>query len=314
MKRSFVFICKPWQLFKLFIAIVCLITVFNVVMDSIRPAKMQPMPHSEPLEIARGEYLSWEEAELIFRRYTNARVVDVDTGLSFKVQRRGGTNHADVQPLTERDTAIMRMIYEDQWSWRRKAIVLEVGDRRIAASMNGMPHGSGAIRGNNFKGHFCIHFRDSRVHKSGKENLAHQMMIWKSAGRFKQMLTTMVPEEVIEVFFTSVDQRDIDLAIKAIKPSDQDLEFLKMLDSKIDRIKTQRIRSNGGDTGNYLVYLTIRYQGDSKDVEKKIELKMVDNGEQGWKLQGSGLEELLNRKTSLEVILEGSFEDDDYCD
>ena len=53
----------------------------------------------------------------------------------------------------------MKTIYQGKWSWQRKAIIVELEDgRRLAASMHGMPHGAGAIRGNNFNGHFCVHF------------------------------------------------------------------------------------------------------------------------------------------------------------
>ncbi|RYD03872.1 hypothetical protein N752_17475 [Desulforamulus aquiferis] len=181
--------------------------------------------------------------------------------------------------------------------------------------MNGMPHGSGAIRGNDFRGHFCIHFRDSKVHQSGKENLAHQMMIWKSAGKFREMVATMRPEEVIEVFFTAIDQQSVDLAIKTLdNPSNKEMDFLKLLDSEIERIKVQRIRQSGGNFSNYLTYLTLRYRDDSKDVEKRIELRMNETPDEGWKLQGDGLEQLMDRKASVEVLLEGTFDDDDHCD
>jgi hypothetical protein len=43
--------------------------------------------------------------------------------------------------------------------------------------MNGMPHGGQTIRGNNFRGQFCIHFLGSRVHRSGKVDTSHQSMI-----------------------------------------------------------------------------------------------------------------------------------------
>lgn len=315
MRDRIYFMLKPKYLLKLLVVLACLVTVFNLVRDNIKPHEITPMPHSEPPEIARGEYLSWEEVDKLFYRYSNALVIDVDTGLSFQVQRRGGTYHADVQPLTARDTAIMKMIYNGEWSWRRKAVVLEVGERRIAASMNGMPHGSGAIRGNNFKGHFCIHFRDSRVHQSGKENLAHQMMIWKSAGRYKQMLSTMSQEEIIEVFFTALDQQDVTLALKAMENPDQGLRaLLESLDTEVDRVKVQRIRPDGESNNTFTVFLTLRYRGSERDAEKKITVKLADGGERGWLLTESGMDELLNRKASVEIILQGKFDDDDHCE
>jgi len=312
--RKIIVIFKPKQFFKLLIVVACLLTVVNVVWKNLKPPPLQLVPHSEPPEIQRGEFLSWEEVDKIFYRYANATVVDVETGLSFRVQRRGGTYHADVQPLTARDTAIMKVIYNGQWSWQRKAVVVEVGNRRIAGSMNGMPHGAGAIRGNDFNGHFCIHFRGSKVHQSGNENLAHQMMIWKSAGRFKQMISGMGPEEVIEVFFTALDQHDVGLALKTLhEPNDLKKALLKSLVAEISRVQVQRICSEGRVPGTYRVYLTVRYR-EAGDVEKKIVLKLVDHKNNGWRVAAEGLDDLLNRKTSIEILNTRGIEDEDFCD
>ncbi len=314
MRNSVFLIVKPRQLLRLLAVLACLITIINVVRESIKPPGIDLQPHSEPPEIERGEFLSWEEVDKIFHRYTNATVVDVDTSLSFRVQRRGGTYHADVEPLTTRDTAILKVIYNGQWSWKRKAVVVEVGGRRIAASMNGMPHGSGAIRGNDFEGHFCIHFRDSKVHQSGKENLAHQMMVWKAAGKFRQMITAMGPEEVIEVLITALDQQDVTLAFKTLhKPTDNRRADLESIAAQISRIKVQRIRSEGGSPETFWVYLTIRYQESSKDSEKKIVLQVVNEGKVGYKVISDGLEEILSRKTSVEITDTHIFDETDDC-
>lgn len=84
----------------------------------------------------------WEEVNEILPRYTKFTVVDLETGLEFQVQRRAGSNHADVQPLTPKDTAIMKKIYNGKWSWKRRAIIVISEDEKIAASMHGMPHGA----------------------------------------------------------------------------------------------------------------------------------------------------------------------------
>ena len=72
-------------------------------------------------------------------------VIDVETGKSFDVQRRAGSHHADVQPLTRKDTKVMKEIYHGHWSWRRRALLILAENRLLAASMHGMPHGAGCI-------------------------------------------------------------------------------------------------------------------------------------------------------------------------
>ncbi|MGI6113810.1 MAG: hypothetical protein ACOYEJ_06780 [Mahellales bacterium] len=129
-----------------------------------------------------GRLLPWNEVKKIFPNMSIAKVVDFRTGLSFMVQRRAGSSHADVQPLTAQDTAIMKEIYGGTWSWNRRAVIVEVNGYRIAGSMTGMPHGYGKIKDNNFNGHFCIHFLNSTTHTSGNVDKRHLEEILKSAG------------------------------------------------------------------------------------------------------------------------------------
>ncbi len=129
-----------------------------------------------------GALLVWEEVDKIFPMYATAKITDIYTGASFNVQRREGSSHVDAQPLTAEDTAIMKKIYGGRWSWERKGVIVEVRGYRIAASMHGMPHGSGKIDDNNFPGHFCIHFLGSTVHSGGMD-IRHHQEILKAAGK-----------------------------------------------------------------------------------------------------------------------------------
>lgn len=142
--------------------------------------------------------------ENIFKRGMVATVYDIDTGISFKVKRTYGTNHADCEPLTAEDAAAMKKAFGGSWSWARRAIVVKVDGYEFAASMNGMPHAgldskpegqyvSGRaggygygynydmVKGNNFNGHFCIHFYNSRTHGSNRVDKQHSQMVQKAA-------------------------------------------------------------------------------------------------------------------------------------
>jgi len=179
-------------------------------------------PHSTENSSRYGEPLPWSQVRLLFPRYTVAVVEDLETGKRFEVERRGGTYHADVQPISARDTAVMQEIFSQGWTWQRRAIVVEAGLQRIAASMNGMPHGSGKIGGNNFKGHFCLHFLGSRVHKSSRVDPAHQLMIWKAAGEPLTPFLQAEPREVIELVATAINQKDGELAALGIKAANNE--------------------------------------------------------------------------------------------
>lgn len=140
-----------------------------------------PGPQGEKRE-GYGELLSWEWARWIYNVGCVATVIDFDTGKTFEVRHLGGSNHADSEPLTPEDTAVMKSLFGGQWSWQKRAILLVVGNRTLAASMSGMPHGVESITDNEFPGHFDLYFLDSRTHNTNSLDPEHQAMVLKAAG------------------------------------------------------------------------------------------------------------------------------------
>ncbi|MEH7075396.1 hypothetical protein [Neobacillus drentensis] len=153
------------------------------------------------------EMLNWQEVNHILPKYTKFTVMDVETGKKFKAQRRAGSHHADVQPLTAKDTRVMKKIYGGKWSWKRRAIIVIHKDQWIAGSMHGMPHGAGALQ-NNFPGHFCIHFYGSTTHRTNSMDLSHMLMVLKASGKLNQYLGKANPYEVIEAYVAGLKQQD----------------------------------------------------------------------------------------------------------
>ncbi|RFU68198.1 hypothetical protein [Bacillus sp. V59.32b] len=149
------------------------------------------------------EMLSWEKVNELLPNHSKFTIIDSETGLQFKVQRRAGKMHMDAQPLSRKDTAIMKKIYNGRWSWKRRAIIVLVKDQMIAASMHGMPHGAGSIN-NGFPGHFCVHFSGSTTHRSGRADLAHELMICK----IDEYLNEAEPYELINIFAIAINQTD----------------------------------------------------------------------------------------------------------
>lgn len=125
------------------------------------------------------EVLDWFEDEVTKVIPKNARftIKDVKTGKTFDVVRWSGYNHIDAEPRTAEDTATMKSIYGGEWSWSRRAILILYNGHVYAASMNGMPHGTTTISSNNFDGHFCIHFKNSKTHESDKVDPDHQAAV-----------------------------------------------------------------------------------------------------------------------------------------
>jgi LysM repeat protein len=130
-----------------------------------------------------GEHLDWwTEAQYLFPINKVATVVDFQTGRSFQVKRTIGANHADCEPLTTKDSKIIKEIWGGSYSWKERAVLVVVDGRKIAASMSSMPHDISYIKNNGFDGHFDIHFKNSTRHSDGKISDAHQRQIAIAAG------------------------------------------------------------------------------------------------------------------------------------
>ncbi|WMT40463.1 hypothetical protein RE628_25265 [Paenibacillus sp. D2_2] len=94
-----------------------------------------------------GSIPPWSEVNKLLPKKSKFSIIDMEKGLVFRAQRRAGSRHADVQPLTKEDTKTMKQIFDNRWSWDRRAIVVVMdNNKRIAASMNGMPHGGTEFR------------------------------------------------------------------------------------------------------------------------------------------------------------------------
>lgn len=112
-------------------------------------------------------------------RYSYFTITDVKTGLSFHARRFGGWYHADSEPVTAADTAIMKQMC-GSWTWDRRPIWVTLNGRTVAASMHCMPHMANPTQSNNFDGHFCIHLFHSKVHENSKECPRHQACVWEA--------------------------------------------------------------------------------------------------------------------------------------
>jgi len=154
-----------------------------------------------------GELLEWfSEAQYVIPINADFKIVDLETGKSFNARRTVGSGHADCEPLTANDTAIMKSIWGGSFNWNKRSVLVVYNGRTIAASAAGMLHagnegaeggvwtswrsddyGAGInydyVKGNDAHGHFDLHFYKSIGHSSGTENATHQANVLRSAGR-----------------------------------------------------------------------------------------------------------------------------------
>ena len=101
-------------------------------------------------------------------------LLDVKTGISIKIYRMGGHNHADVEPATYADSYKLKSLGS---SWDPRPGILHVGNKYVACSFNTMCHGDQTIRDNDYDGQFCLHMLGSRTHGGDVIREDHQEAI-----------------------------------------------------------------------------------------------------------------------------------------
>lgn len=132
---------------------------------------------SSPMTVSVVSLDWFDTVNSLFPKYTDTRVIDVLTKTVYVVQRTGGYNHADVEPINVENKNLFHSIYNYTWSWARRPVWVEINDMWVAGSVNGMPHGYSLITDNGQDGHSCIHFLNSKTHGTKKVDEAHQNAI-----------------------------------------------------------------------------------------------------------------------------------------
>ena len=104
-------------------------------------------------------------------------IYDIKSGYTIKVKRMGGYNHADIEPATAADAAKLKKLGS---SWNARPVILKVGDKYVAASINTKCHGNQTIYDNNFDGQICLHMVGSKTHGGNAVRSDHQAAIKKA--------------------------------------------------------------------------------------------------------------------------------------
>ena len=142
---------------------------------TVTPAPTGVVTPSWRRQVERVEWFS--EGNKLVKRGGYASIYDIDTGLTLRIKRKGGTNHMDVEPASKKDTATLKKIAGGIFSWKSHAVVLIAKGHYVAAAINTMPHGEYTIKDNDFPGQFCLHMVGSRTHETNRINPEHQKSI-----------------------------------------------------------------------------------------------------------------------------------------
>lgn len=165
------------------------------------------VPVKSTPDVQYGELLDWwTEAQYVLPTGSVFQIVDFQTGKSFFAKRTTGSNHADCEPLSLKDSLMMKEIWGGNFSWARRPVIVKFNGRKLAASVSAMPHagndaeaggayttwrsdgyGPGKnldwVKNNGADGVFDLHFLNSTRHMDGKQDSQHQANIKIAAGQ-----------------------------------------------------------------------------------------------------------------------------------
>lgn len=153
-----------------------------------------------------AELLNYDEALAILTEGAEAEILDIDTGITYKVRRvTGGYNTlADVETLTKEDTDKLLETAGGTWNIKRRAVIVTIGDIEIAGSIAPFEHsgseekayaeiidnrsgstGTGinldSIRDNGMIGVVDIYFYNSLTPAVNRVDERHQEMVLKAS-------------------------------------------------------------------------------------------------------------------------------------
>lgn len=168
--------------------------------DKIMPGQILTIPKNSSevvkpvgIEILRkrpssayGDLYTWENGRRLFTVGAKGTLRDLRTGVTFNVKYYGGSNHADIVPLTTTDTNKMKNIF-GSWSWSNRPMILYFNQGgvsyQLAVSLAGMPHGTTDVYTNGVSGHFDMYFYNSRSHNTNSISTSHQNNVLKANGQ-----------------------------------------------------------------------------------------------------------------------------------
>jgi len=137
-----------------------------------------------PAKVNKAELLDWSAAKDLIKTGVPYQIIDVRTGLSYTMQVFAKNTHADIEPLTALDTSTILTSRNGVWAWDPRPVWITIGDRVIAAALNGMPHDVSTIRNNNMNGHLCLHFNNTVANnRSYQRDLNNAVIEAYNAGR-----------------------------------------------------------------------------------------------------------------------------------
>ncbi len=130
-----------------------------------------------------GVAVSWNEVKELLSEGTPYAFTDFNTGSTFTMTLVSVNAHAEMECATAMDTQTFLTCFGGAFNYSKRPVVMQVGDRLIAASMQGEPHGQDTVPANDMTGHVCVYFSESLSHVGALPDVEHMNQVRKAAGQ-----------------------------------------------------------------------------------------------------------------------------------
>ena len=130
-----------------------------------------------------GELVDWSEVSGLLVQNVAYKITDLNTGASWSMIFTSGDSHAEMECATAADAAAYMAAFGGAYNYSKRSVLVEIGSRSVAASLQGWPHGEDNVRANDMDGHACLYFNGSLSHVAGLPDVEHQNLVYKAAGR-----------------------------------------------------------------------------------------------------------------------------------
>lgn len=130
-----------------------------------------------------GVLKSWSEVNALIPDGSTIKITDLYSGDTYSVKRTGGVNHAEVETVSPNDTAAMLEVFGNAFNASKRPVLVEIGGASVAASLQGLPHGSDSVSANEMSGHCCLYFSGSMSEVMNLPDIEHVNQVLKAAGQ-----------------------------------------------------------------------------------------------------------------------------------
>ncbi len=130
-----------------------------------------------------GDAVEWSVVSNELVKGSAYKVIDCNTGKEFSLIFAGGENHAEMELASADELESFNSICGSDYNFLKRPVIVMVGSKRIAGSLQCFPHGTDTIDENGMEGHVCVFFEGSLSHVGSLPDIEHNSNIYSASGR-----------------------------------------------------------------------------------------------------------------------------------